>query len=212
MNSADKLASNQLYSRRMERYGVDVRTLASGTPERRVIRFSVLADVGDLNGASVLDLGCGLGDFYEYLCSRGIRPQYTGYDVFPDFVQRAAVRFPGVQFEVRDIQLDGIPRQFDYVISSQVFNRRLDHDDNFEMVKDALRRCFAAARKGVVCDFLTSYVDFREDHLYYYSPEEMLRYCKMLTKRVLLRHDYPLFEFAVYLYPDFPSWNAIKEA
>lgn len=207
MNLEDKLASNLRYRERLERFGPTIRALASGAPERRLIRYGVLAEVGDLDGASVLDLGCGLGDFYEYLGSRSIHTTYTGYDISPELVARAAERFPEVEFEVRDIQREGIPRPFDYIISSQAFNYRLQHEENFEMVKDVLRQCLGNARKGVVCDFLSSYVDYREDHLYYYPPEEVLRFCKTLTKRVLLRHDYPLFEFAVYLYPDFQSWN-----
>ena len=54
---------------------------------------------------------------------------------------------------------------------------------------------------------MTAYVDFREDRLFYYSPEEIFRFSKTLTKRVLLRHDYPLFEFTVYLYKDFAGWK-----
>jgi len=212
VNLKDKLASNSRYRERLEQFGPTIQALASGAHERRLVRYGVLADVGQLNGASILDLGCGLADFYEYLCSRGIHPKYTGYDISPDLIARATARFPKVEFETRDIQRDGIPREFDYILSSQAFNYRLKHEENLEMVKDILRRCLDKARKAVACDFLSSYVDYREEHLYYYSPEEMLRYCKTLTKRVLLRHDYPLFEFTIYLYPDFQGWNADRHS
>lgn len=36
--------------------------------------------------------------------------------------------------------------------------------------------------------------------MYYYSPEEIFGFCKDLTKRVALRHDYMPYEFTVYLY------------
>jgi 2-polyprenyl-3-methyl-5-hydroxy-6-metoxy-1,4-benzoquinol methylase len=160
MNPHDREVSNQRYRERLERYGANIRALASGVPERRAIRFDVLAAIGDLNGCSVLDLGCGLADFYEYLCRKGLCLKYTGYDISPDLIHLASVRFPDAAFEVRDIQQDGIPSEFDYIVSSQVFNARLQREDNFEMAKDVLRRMFAKARKGVVCDFLTSYVDF----------------------------------------------------
>jgi len=211
VNLQDKQASNSRYRQRLERFGPTIEALASGTPERRLIRFGVLADVGTLDGASVLDVGCGVGDFYDYLCGRRVRARYTGYDISPELIARAAARFPEAEFEVRDIQGEGIPREFDYIVSSQAFNSRLQHEENFEMVKDILRCSLSKARKAVACDFLSSYVDYHEDHLYYYSPEEMLRYCKTLTKRVQLRHDYPLFEFTVYLYPNFQGWNAAPQ-
>jgi hypothetical protein len=67
--------------------------------------------------------------------------------------------------------------------------------------------CYEACDKGVAVDMMTSYVDFREERLFYYSPEEILRHAKSLTKRVMLRHDYPMFEFAIFLYKDFTGWR-----
>ena len=100
-----------------------------------------------------------------------------------------------------------IPEIFDYVVSSQTFNNRLAHEDNQTLMQDILRIGYEASEKGVAIDMFTSYVDFREDRLFYYSPEEIFRFSKTLTKRVLLRHDYPLFEFTVYLYRDFAGWK-----
>ena len=167
----------------------------------------MLAGVGDLNGARVLDLGCGLGDFYQFLIQRGIRPHYTGYDITPEFIEHAQARFPEAHFEVRDVQTEGIPEKFDYVVSSQTFNNRLAHEDNMKVMQDVLRIGYQASDKGMAIDMFTSYVDFREERLFYYSPEEIFRFSKTLTKRVLLRHDYPLFEFTVYLYRDFAGWK-----
>lgn len=207
MNDADKAEIASRYRARLEQHGANSAALATGTPERQEIRFGVLAGVGDLDGARVLDLGCGLGDFYQFLLQRGIRPQYTGYDITPEFVGHAKARFPEAHFEVRDVQTEGIPEKFDYVVSSQTFNNRLAHEDNMKVMQDVLRIGYEASEKGMAIDMFTSYVDFREDRLFYYSPEEVFRFCKTLTKRVLLRHDYPLFEFTVYLYRDFSGWK-----
>jgi hypothetical protein len=54
---------------------------------------------------------------------------------------------------------------------------------------------------------MTAYVDFQEPRLFYYHPEEIFRYAKSLTKRVTLRHDYPAYEFAIFLYQDFTGWR-----
>ena len=211
MDPCDKARIISRSGDRLRRYGEDIRALASGTRERQQLRFAVLSAIGDLEGASVLDLGCGFGDLYEYLVNRGLKVDYTGYDICPDFVELAGAKFPQATFEVRDIQVDGIPRCFDYIVSSQTFNLKLVHEDNFELVKDIIRRCYEASEKAVAVDMLTSYVDFRENHLYYYSPEAVFSFCKTLTKRVVLRHDYPLFEFTVYLYKDFVGWHAREQ-
>lgn len=207
MNEQDKNTITSRYRERLQQHGPGIQALASGTTERRAIRFGVLSSIGDLNGASVLDLGCGLADFYAYLQEQGIKVRYTGYDITPEFVTLAAERYPEAKFEVRDIQSQGIPEKFDYIISSQTFNNKLTHEDNLKLMQDVLRICYQACNAGVAIDMITSYVDFQEERLFYYNPEDIFRYAKSLTKRVTLRHDYPLYEFAIFLYQDFTGWR-----
>lgn len=206
MNNRDKEEIIRRYRDRLSSYGQSIEALASGTTERRDIRFSTLKSVGNLEGKKVLDLGCGFGDFYAWLKGQGMDVLYTGYDISPELIQVCNDRFPGSRFEVRDIQETGIPEKFDYIVCSQAFNNRLSEDSNIKTMKDIISVCFEACNEGLAIDMLTSYVDFREPHLFYYSPEDMFSFAKSLTKRVALRHDYPAYEFALFLYSDFNGW------
>jgi SAM-dependent methyltransferase len=207
MNEQDKDIIASRYRERLKEHGPGIQALASGTTERRDCRFGVLSSVGDMHGTRVLDVGCGLADFYAWLIERGVQVDYTGYDITPELVAISAKRFPQARFEVRDVQTQGIEERFDYIVSSQTFNNRLTHEDNFEILKDVLRICYEASDRAVVVDMMTSYVDFREERLYYYQPEDVFRYAKSLTKRVCLRHDYPAYEFAILLCKDFNGWR-----
>lgn len=207
MNNQDKSNIISRYRSRLEKFGPSIESLASGTLDRRSIRFNLLADIGNLEGGSVLDLGSGLGDFYGFLLENDIKVNYTGYDLSPDLVELAAKRFSDANFEIRDIQTDGIEGKFDYIVSSQTFNFRLENENNVDIVKSCLKICYEHCNKAMCFDFLTSYVDYKEDHLFYYSPEELFSYAKSLTKRVSLRHESPLYEFTLYLYPDFIGWK-----
>jgi SAM-dependent methyltransferase len=207
MNEKDKDTIAGRYRERLKERGPGIEALASGTTDRRDIRFGVLNSAGDMQGARVLDVGCGLADFYAWLRERGIRVDYTGYDITPELVELSLKRFPEASFEVHDIQTQGIQGRFDFIVSSQTFNNRLSYDDNFEVMKDVLRICHAASDHAVVVDMMTTYVDFQEPRLYYYQPEDVFRYAKSLTKRVTLRHDYPAYEFAIFLYQDFNGWK-----
>jgi SAM-dependent methyltransferase len=206
MNVADKRKIIDRYNQRFAQHGNDIRTLASGTEVRRQIRFGVLAEIGLTPGCSVLDLGCGFGDFFDYLACRGLECQYTGYDINPTLIGAARSKNPHGRFEVKDIQLDEFP-VFDFVVSSSAFNLPVSDGDNYDFVADILARCFEHARLGVAVDFLTSYVDFQSTEAFHYCPEKIFAIAKKITKRVSLRHDYPLYEFCLYLYPDFEGWH-----
>ena len=212
MNDSDKENIISRYRDRLQQFGPGIKSLASGTVERRNIRFGLLSNVGELEGATILDIGSGLGDFYQYLKDNKIKVEYTGYDLSPDLISIAKEKFPEATFEVRDIQTEGIAGKYDYIVSSQTFNFRLANEDNNELVKSFLKISLESCLKGLCFDFITSYVDYREDHLFYYSPEELFAYAKSLTKRVSLSHESELFEFALYMFPDFTSWNPDNKA
>jgi SAM-dependent methyltransferase len=207
MNLTDKQAIIERYEKRFAEFGEDIRTLASGTKERQLTRFNVMREMGIEPGSSVLDLGCGFADFYAFLQDQGVEVDYTGYDISPAFIATASKKFPEANFKVCDIQDDEDTRKFDYIVCSQVFNNSLAHEDMGDVAKDVLSLCYDRMNKGMAFDFISSHVDYRRDGLHYHSPEQVFSFCKGLSKRVCLRHDYPLFEFTVYVYPDFQGWR-----
>ena len=51
-------------------------------------------------------------------------------------------------------------------------------------------------------EVLTSYSDreYMKNHLYYASPEEIFKYCKLnFSNNVLLDHSYDLYEFTIFV-------------
>jgi len=207
MEQNDKAEIIGRYTERFESLGGVVEALGSGSNEHQSLRYKVLAEIGDLGGQRVLDVGCGFGGFIDYCRHYGQPMKYTGIDIVPAFIAEAKRRHPQGEFVEMDILQSRDDLEFDYVVSSQAFNNRYRNADNLDVMKNVIARCFAIAKKGVAIDMMSIYVDFREDHLYYFDPAEVFAYCKTLTKRVTLRHDYPLFEFTVYLFPDFTGWR-----
>lgn len=207
MWDADKRRIIERYNERLSEHGAEFTALASGTEERRAVRFHVLSEVGISSGDTVLDLGCGFGDFAGFLAGRGIEASYTGYDINPKLIEEARRKYPGRTFEVRDVLEESFPR-FDYIVSTSCFNLCMLEGDNYQFVERILAKCYEHADKGVSIDFLTRYVDFPSAEGFHYEPERIFAMSKKLTKRVVLRHDYPLFEFNIYMYPDFAGWTS----
>lgn len=202
LSDEDKRRVIASYEDRLTRHGIDVATLNSGGNAKQRIRHSVHAGLFDLAGKHVLDVGCGIGMFYEFLRGNGIEiASYTGIDIVEPFVESNRERFPEARFEIVDIfrdPLDGF--ETDVVFMSQVFNNKYVEADNERIAEEAIRRFFGIARTGLAIDFITSYVDYREDSLHYFAPETMLTFAKGLTRTVALRHDYFPFEFTLALY------------
>ena len=187
------------YRQRIAQHGPTFASLNSGDENKQALRHQVLASALRGSKPSILEVGCGLGDFYRHLLRRGQDCMYRGYDIVPDYIEECRRNFPEATFEVRNIFVEGIEGIYDSIVMSQVLNNRYRHSDNLMVMRQALELAFKHTRVSVAVDMLSTYVDFRNPDLYYYAPEEIFRMAKAISPRVVIRHDYRAFEFCVQL-------------
>lgn len=188
------------YQERIAKYGVTMASLCVGDEEKQLVRHKTHSLALRTSNPAVLDIGCGLGDFHDYLLSNGIECAYSGYDIVPEYVEACRNRYSESEFSERNIFEDGIDGEHDTIVICQALNNRYLESDNTAVVKTAMAMTFERARVSVTVDMLSAYVDYEEPHLFYYSPEEMLRFAKSLTRRVVLHQDYRAFEFCIQLF------------
>lgn len=167
------------------------------------VRFRKLAGVIRENREpiSVNDLGCGYGAFFEYLKESGVSlKHFRGYDVSEEMLTEARRRVKGANLEfVKGSRLD---RPADYCFASGIFNVRLKtrEEEWRQHILDTLDNMYEMAHMGIAFNLLTSYVDWREDHLFYGDPAFFFDYCKRrYSKYVALLHDYPLWEWTIHI-------------
>jgi SAM-dependent methyltransferase len=203
MDPVDKEQTIRRYEQRAEELGPTAQALGWRDRAQQELRFGIIAGIDDLDGKSVLDVGCGFGDFYDYLVANGKQARYVGVDISPKLLAVARERHPGMRFEERDILIEPMAERFDYVVESGIFNHRLKSNEEF--TRSMLAAMFDLSRLGLAANMMSDHVDYKDDHLYYYNPEEYLGFCKQLSRFVTLRHDYPLYEFTVYVYRQSPS-------
>ena len=161
MKKEDKQKIIESYNESLEKYGYDPRSL-QWFKGRQNIRFRVLSEIGELNNCSVLDVGCGFGDLYGFLIKKGLNIKYTGYDINPNLIKVARKIYPNVHFEVKDIEEENPNEKFDWVFSSGIFNIRLSNSKSW--VQNMLRKMFELSNKRVAADFMSTYVDFRNEN------------------------------------------------
>lgn len=162
------------------------------------MRFEVFVLNHNLNGKSLLDVGCGTGDLWAHLRARGIRCDYTGVDISAEMVRRAQERFPGVRFACRNI-LEWTPDEpFDYTIAVGIHNIKVDGAR--ELLENVTRRQFELCRVATHISLLTDRYSGFAPHIQPWRAEEILALALNITPYVVLRHDYLPNDFSVTLY------------
>jgi SAM-dependent methyltransferase len=197
MQADEREELKTLYETRYAELGRDVRTLGWKNSADQRLRFQLLCDIGDLRGQSVCDVGCGFGDLIPYLEERFGGFRYTGIDITPSLVDEASRQYPAHRFFCADILEDRFAEEHDYFLLSGALNYRVM--DNWKLTTEMLALMFRLARRGVAVNFLTSYVNFQQQHNYHHQPEEIFRFARTLTPWVAIRHDYRLWEFTLHL-------------
>lgn len=191
------------YRQLLDKFGDSAESAQYSSRESQERRFEVLAQIADLNGASILDFGCGAGHLATFLTSKNVKFTYTGVDVVEEFFEIARKKSPaGSRFGFLE---DFAYEKFDYVFISGVFNNKRRGNRTF--YQETLKKLFGMCTKGVAFNMMSLYVDYQAPGLFYESPERAFRFVKKeLTPFVQLRHDYEVkpgvipFEFAIYAF------------
>ena len=159
----------------------------------------------NLAGASILDVGCGFGDFTNYLRCMNIEEYaYTGIDLVGEFIAEGNQRFASPKATFWQTALEDYypPSTFDYVIASGAFNLKLEGVDGYEQIRRNLAKMFRLSNIALSADFISDKVDHAHEHNFNSAPETILSMAYGLSKNVILRNDYFPFEFCVTIYKD----------
>jgi SAM-dependent methyltransferase len=162
-------------------------------------RFEKLAQIAQLDGCSVLDIGCGLGHLYPFLKARFSNISYTGVDLCPDSVAHAAGRYPEASFRCLDLTSQSIGETFDFVLMSGLFNNSFAGSDDY--MHELLRTAFQLCKKGMAFNFISTYVSRRDAEMAYHAPSAVLDFCiAELSPKVSLYHHYTRCDVALFVY------------
>lgn len=199
-NALNEIADQTVerYSKRYSEFGYDVKTLGWGSVGQQKYRFGQTLELEDLRGLDVLDVGCGFGDYADFLDKAGISySSYTGFDINSDLLQEAKKRREGQKdchFRKVDMSNFSGDTVADVGVMLGVLNFNLNNYlDNYEYSFQVIKNAFKLVRKSLIVDFLSTNLspDYpKEDFVFYHDPVRVLDFALSLSSNVALKHDY----------------------
>lgn len=173
-----------------------VESLGWSSEDAQQIRFKVLTEIGIENSDSVLDVGCGYGDF-----SFNVGGRYLGIDLREHAIEVAKQKYNFRKFEQGDIF--GVSEDFDWVIASGIFCFKYDEweQDTLKTIK----KMYELSNKGIAVNFLSACdnpdsLDMPSG-MKYVEPGFLIdKIASKVCNKFTLRHDYELKDFTVYFY------------
>jgi SAM-dependent methyltransferase len=192
----------RLYVESLHEHGTTSKAVGWKDEAEQQLRFDKLAGIvdGQAGSLTVNDLGCGYGAMFEYLARRFDQrlTGYLGIDISEEMIAAARARVTDARatFAQETVLADDA----DYTFVSGTFNVKMNasHDRWTELIETTLEQAAARSRKGLAFNLLSTYVDWRVDHLYYGDPRHFFDFCRRrLSRYVTLLHDYPLYEWTI---------------
>jgi cyclopropane fatty-acyl-phospholipid synthase-like methyltransferase len=174
---------------------------------RHEVMLNILQKNETTTSMSLLDFGCGLGHFYEYIKNNNFIPlvSYTGIDINNEHIEMARKKHPNLNWIATDIHTDNtqIYEKYDYIICNGVFTVKhtLSHEQMWEFMTSTLEKLWTKTNKGIAFNVMSKLVDWERDDLFHVSMDELGLFLKNnLSRNFIIRNDYKLYEYTVYIY------------
>ncbi len=189
--------SNQLYDKRGQKYPFTSKAVCWDNPQTQYFRFHEIARHLSMDeDRSVLDVGCGNAEFYQFLNFSGFKGQYRGYDINQELLSQARKRYPGIVVEQVDILTQEVDEQFDYVVVSGLFN--LNFGQTEAWVEQMLTELFKLCRKKLIFNAISTHVNFQQEEMFYLDPARILQFVlQNLSSQCVLEHGALPYNYVV---------------
>jgi SAM-dependent methyltransferase len=174
--------------------------------EDTLVRYQVMFDmIKDKKIVSLLDFGCGLGHFYDFLKTNNFNNHinYSGLDINENFCKICKEKNPDINFYHEDILINNSIPYFDYIICNGTFTekRELSQKEMMDFTCSVLKNLWEKTNIGISFNLMSKIVDWERDDLFHVSMDEICLFLKNnLSRNFIIRNDYKLYEYTIYVY------------
>ncbi len=204
-----RIGLNEFYQAKIDKFGAN--TIES-TGYRKVHAehlYKQAAMLINIPKARVLDLGCGMGNLYDYIRKSNLKLQsYTGWDASDIMIEQAKKHslYPS-QFELKniiDIKPKDYVNQFDTVVALGIFvwnaipinngTETLKLPDNW--IPDSLMKIIAMNPRQIIVNFRTTTDEGHPPYFETMNPGQMFNFIRAnFSPYAIINHEYSKYEF-----------------
>jgi len=196
------------YSRALREGQTDHARVGWESAALQKLRFEALLQAFDTqprSHATLLDVGCGLGDLVPYLAATGRDFEYTGVDIHPAMIAEARQRYPDARFEVADVfeLADGA---YDFVLCSGALSLRFASEEDSYAFIDKLHqiaRLASAFNLQSKDGFNSGRGHALRSDFWHVAPVEVYTRLRATVPNIVLREDVVPTDAFYALYHDF---------
>lgn len=197
----------QYYKKKFELHGHHEASLG-WSKGKQFIRFYALTHAFNLENKTILDIGCGFGDFVKYAQENKVSyKNYLGIDLMSEFVEIAKKEHGQDQrnfFEVRNLN-DLNEGEYDFAFASGIFGHKLfpSEEENYLHIEKTIEKALSLTRESVAFDFISDKTDYKtsgED--FHANPARILEIAYKFSRNVILDNSIMPFEFALIINKD----------
>ena len=158
------------FNHRITQFGPTIEGLQWQSRDSQETRYNVIKHHLPNQKSSLLDVGCGCGDFFHYLKKHQLPFHYTGIDVSANMIISAQESYPSGIFKCLSLEEISINHSFDYVVASGTFNIRMYDYQNYLI--NQLKIMINITKKLMIINFLSHKVAHRSQskQFIYHNP------------------------------------------
>jgi SAM-dependent methyltransferase len=186
------------YDQSLNQHGESPKALHWANYSIPAIRFRELVKDVPVEGKSVFDAGCGMGDLLPFLYAKSENFKYLGMDTKPEFIEIASKRYEGHDFKTGDAINEDVGK-FDVVICSGVLNGNVENW--MEKRKKAILKLYDKADEVLAFNMSGSVNQIQNTEITAFADmKEVFEFCSSLTPNLIIRAHYSNRGFSVILF------------
>lgn len=199
MHLFETFSIKRYHREKIEAFGIQShRSVGWLSEAAQMARFDAQLKLGNMNGHSVLDIGCGKGDFRKSLQAAYPDARYFGVDINEELLDegvRVYGHLPETVFLKGDFSVADLPAT-DFIVASGALSY---YSEDEQYLFNTIGKLYATC--GMAFGFnLLSKLDEPHHLLRAYDKEHIYTFCRSLSAKTMLLDQYREHDFTIFLY------------